>query len=230
MAKGNRQSLFWTSYSDLMTSLFFTLLVLFVVAIIAMGRANKILKDVVGKEKAKSEQLTKILQLDKQFKALSQSSSLKYIDSRKMFVAKELEGVEIFQPNKIELKDEFKDYKKIDEIGRSIEKILQGLHNNRKDFSYQLVIEGTAAIPWQQLKNKSFNPDNYDMLMLSYQRALVLYKRWVGQGLDLRKYNTEIIIAGSGFNGINRDQKIEENNKRFIIQIIPKISRFESSE
>ena len=147
-----------------------------------------------------------------------------------MFVAKELEGVEIFQPNKIELKDEFKDYKKIDVIGRSIDKILQGLHYNRKDFSYQLVIEGTAAIPWQQLKNKSFNPDNYDMLMLSYQRALVLYKRWVGQGLDLRKYNTEIIIAGSGFNGINRDQKIEENNKRFIIQIIPKISRFESTE
>ena len=36
MAKGNKKSLFWTSYSDLMTSLFFTLLVLFVVAIIAM--------------------------------------------------------------------------------------------------------------------------------------------------------------------------------------------------
>lgn len=41
MAKGNKKSLFWTSYSDLMTSLFFTLLVLFVVAIIAMGRALK---------------------------------------------------------------------------------------------------------------------------------------------------------------------------------------------
>ena len=43
--------------------------------------------------------------------------------------------------------------------------------------------------------------------------------------LDLRKYNTEIIIAGSGFNGNNRDNKVEENNKRFIIQIIPKIMR-----
>ena len=63
------------------------------------------------------------------------------------------------------------------------------------------------------------------MLILSYQRALVLYKRWAEQGLNLRKYNTEIIIAGSGFNGTNRDQRIEENNKRFIIQIIPKISR-----
>ena len=35
--------------------------------------------DVVGKEKAKSEQITKIIQLDKQYKPLSQSSSLKYI-------------------------------------------------------------------------------------------------------------------------------------------------------
>ena len=40
---------------------------------------------------------------------------------------------------------------------------------------------------------------------------------------DIRKYNTEVIIAGSGFNGINRDTIIEDNNKRFIIQIIPKI-------
>ena len=41
MAKGNKKSLFWTSYSELLTSLFITLLVLFVVAIIAMGRALK---------------------------------------------------------------------------------------------------------------------------------------------------------------------------------------------
>ena len=37
--KGRKDSLFWTSYSDLMTSLFFIMLVLFIVAIIAMSRA-----------------------------------------------------------------------------------------------------------------------------------------------------------------------------------------------
>ena len=37
--KGKRDSLFWTSYSDLMTSLFFVILVLFIVAVIAMGKA-----------------------------------------------------------------------------------------------------------------------------------------------------------------------------------------------
>lgn len=63
------------------------------------------------------------------------------------------------------------------------------------------------------------------MYWLSYKRALALYNKWRSQGLNLRDYNTEIIIAGSGFNGINRDNRVEDNNKRFIIQIIPKVSR-----
>lgn len=225
MTKGKHRDSFWLSYSDLMTSLFFIMLVLFIVCICKMKIANTQLQTTLKEANATNEQLQQILQLDKQFESLSESSSLRYIEERKMFVAKDLEGVEIFQPNKIILKPEFSDYKKIDEIGRSIEKILKGLYESNKEFSYQLVIEGTAAIPWKQLQDKSFNPDEYNMLILSYQRALVLYKRWAEQGLNLRKYNTEIIIAGSGFNGINRDQRIEENNKRFIIQIIPKISR-----
>ena len=73
--------------------------------------------------------------------------------------------------------------------------------------------------------NKTFNPDNQLMYSLSYNRALALYNRWLQKGLNLRKYNTEIIIAGSGFNGNNRDDKNEDNNKRFFIQIVPKINR-----
>ena len=65
------------------------------------------------------------------------------------------------------------------------------------------------------------------MYKLSYERALALYLRWKTIGIDLRRYNTEIIIAGSGFNGINRDNIKEDNNKRFIIQIIPKILNFQ---
>ena len=228
MATKRDKETFWLSYSDLMTSLFFIMFVLFIVSIVKMGRTNIEVMQALGEAKATNAQLEKILQLDEQFANLSKSSSLKYIEKRKMFVAEDLEGIEIFQPNSTTLKPEFSDFKKIDEIGCSIESILKGLYENNKDFSYQLVIEGTAAIPWQQLRDKSFNPDQYDVLMLSYQRSLVLYERWACNGLNLRKYNTEIIIAGSGFNGINRDERIEENNKRFIIQIIPKISRFNS--
>ena len=84
-----------------------------------------------------------------------------------------------------------------------------------KNFKYQLVIEGTAA------RTTKFNVDDPRMYILSYRRALALYNRWLKY--ELRKYNTEIIIAGSGFNGNNRDTKVEWNNKRFMIQIIPKI-------
>lgn len=37
MAENNKKALFWTSYSDLMTSLFFAVLVLFVVVVVAIG-------------------------------------------------------------------------------------------------------------------------------------------------------------------------------------------------
>jgi hypothetical protein len=57
----------------------------------------------------------------------------------------------------------------------------------------------------------------------SYERALAVYLLWNNNGINLRQYNTEILISGSGFNGLDRDD-IEENNKRFSIQIIPKIS------
>ena len=102
---------------------------------------------------------------------------------------------------------------------------MKRLHERNPNLNFQLVIEGNAAIPWQLLQTHSYNADNIRMYELSYHRALALYRHWLSKGVNLRKYNTEVIIAGSGFNGINRDNRVEENNKRFVIQIIPKISR-----
>lgn len=151
-----------------------------------------------------------------------------------MFYAKDFQEKEIFNPftgNNIEdaskIKDEYIDI--VDTVGNDLIKILEQLNSN-KQFSYQLVIEGNAAIPWQQLQNGSYNPDNTTMYDLSYRRALALYNRWRSNGLNFRQYNTEIIIAGSGFNGNNRDHRVEDYNKRFIIQIIPKIDRPEDTK
>ena len=88
-----------------------------------------------------------------------------------------------------------------------------------------MVVEGNAAIKWDKLKSHQYDPDDESMYLLSYNRALTLYRRWMAQGLDFRKYNTEVILAGSGFNGINRDTRVEDYNKRFVLQIIPKINR-----
>lgn len=228
MANSNKKALFWTSYSDLMTSLFFAMLVLFVVVVVAMGAANR--EAVQAKEKlekalkeanATNTQLQQILRLQDQFNTLTASSSMKYDEEKRMFYAKDFVGIEIFKPNEDVIKDEY--IKTVDKVGKDIKELIESLKANNNEFKYQLVIEGTAAIPYKELRAGTYNPDNISMYELSYHRALALYNRW--KHLDFRKSNTEIIIAGSGFNGINRDNKNEDNNKRFVIQIIPKIEK-----
>lgn len=234
MTKHKQNDSFWTSYSDLMTSLFFVMLVLFIVCLVKVNGINKDLREANKEANAQIEEYERILQLKEQFEVLTHASSLEYDSDKKMFYAKDFQEKEIFNPftgaNMVEaskIKDEYIGI--VDKVGNDLISILKELNSNEK-FSYQLVIEGNAAIPWQQLQNGSFNPDNATMYDLSYRRALALYNRWRSKGLNFRQYNTEIIIAGSGFNGINRDKQVEDYNKRFIIQIIPKIDRPEETK
>lgn len=228
MSNSNKKSLFWTSFSDLMTSMFFAMLVLFVVVVVAMGAANRNLQQtIIELEEAKkraeatAEQLTQITQLSEQFETLTTSSSLGYDADKRMFYAKDFVGIEIFHSNTDTIKNEY--LETVTNVGNDLQNILKQLNSNNKNFKYLLVIEGTAAIPWEQKISGTYNPDSPAMYDLSYRRALALYNKW--KHLNLRRYNTEIIIAGSGFNGINRDNINEDNNKRFIIQIIPKIDK-----
>lgn len=242
MAKNNKKALFWTSYSDLMTSLFFAVLVLFIVVVVAMGAVNKQVREAKqeleqafgqvreAKQKleqaledanATNEQLNQVLRLQDQFNTLTASSSLQYDEQKRMFYVKDFVGIEIFTPNEAVIKNEY--LETVDKVGKDIKHLIESLKVNNKDFKYQLVIEGTAAIPYEDLKTGSFNPDHIGIYELSYRRALALYNKW--KHLNFRESNTEIIIAGSGFNGINRDKIVEDNNKRFVIQIIPKIEK-----
>jgi hypothetical protein len=221
--KGKQKDPFWTSYSDLMTSLFFVMLVLFIICLIKVGGKNRELNKALNEANATNEQLENILQLEEQFKVLSKSTTLEYDSIKKIFFAKDFQEKEIFYPNDARIKEEYLEV--VDQVGNDLFQILKDLNSNKK-FSYQMVIEGYAAIKWDRLKSGNYDPDNHEMFYLSYNRALALYDRWREHDkLDFRKYNTEIIIAGSGFNGINRDPNVEEYNKRFIIQIIPKINR-----
>ena len=204
-----------------MTSLFFAMLVLFVVVVVAMGAVNKQLKEALNRAEITIEQQNQVLKLQEQFQTLAGSTSLDYDEEKRMFYAKDFVGVEIFKPDSAVIKQEF--INKVDEVGADIKNIIESLNKSSGNFKYQLVIEGTAAIPYKELRAGTYNKDNYEMYLLSYRRALALYKRW--QHFNFRESNTEIIIAGSGFNGINRDKVLEDNNKRFVIQIIPKIDR-----
>lgn len=213
MAKNKKQEPFWTSYSDLMTSLFFVMLVLFIISMLKVGGALK-------EANADKEDLENILHLQDQFEKLTKSTCLEYDSEKKIFYAPDFNNKNIFESYSDKILDTC--LNTVDRVGADLQTLISSLNENT-NFSYQLVIEGNAAIDWKKLLKNSYDPDNKDMYILSYKRALALYNRWRSKGINLRKYNTEIIIAGSGFNGNNRDNKTEDYNKRFLIQIIPKI-------
>lgn len=218
MSKNKYKDSFWLSYSDLMTSLFFIMLVLFIICVAKMGKS-------LNDANTTNERLKQILQLDKQFEELSKSSVLEYVEDKKMFIAKDLIGIEIFEPDSSIIKKEY--LKTVDKVGKDLENLLAKLNDNNPDFSYLLVIEGYSA----NNVRKSMSKDRTYNYKLSFERALALYNRWRVEGkIDLRKYNTEILICGSGLNGNNRDVEKEDNNKRFVIQILPKIRKIEGNE
>lgn len=80
---------------------------------------------------------------------------------------------------------------------------------------YLLIIEGQAS-------NDGY-AGNFD---LSYQRALSLYKYFqVNRHLDLKRENCEVLICGSGTEGVLRaypDNASNKKNQRFLIHILPK--------
>lgn len=228
MSKNKKESFFWTSYSDLMTSLFFIMLVLFVLSMVIVKqnarKANEEITRVLDSVqysldsvKVSNEQLTRILKIDEQFKPLQESGLFKYYPDTRKFVAKDLIGQEIFNPNEVVIKPEFK--QKTLEVGRVLDNLLRELTAN-KEFKYQVVIEGNMANTW----DKRYNNNLDDSYIASYKRALAVYKLWNDNNIDLRKYGVELLICGSGLNGLDREP-IEDNNKRFTIQIIPKVSR-----
>ncbi len=162
------------------------------------------------------EELEQILQLEKQFKPLQNDDDFIYLPKCKKYISRELSKIEIFEPNKTIIKDIYKT--STIKVGQKLESLLKRLNKDNSDFSYLIIIEGNMANSWDRKFNRN---DSYGYTT-SYKRALAVYNLWNKNNINLRKYNSEILISGSGFNGLCRDT-IEENNKRFSIQIVPKI-------
>ena len=98
MAKKKQNDSFWTSYSDLMTSLFFVMLVLFIVCLVKVNGINQELKEANSEANAKIEEYERILQLKEQFEVLTKATTLEYDQEKKMFYAKDFQEKELFDP------------------------------------------------------------------------------------------------------------------------------------
>jgi hypothetical protein len=198
--KPKSSNFFWPSYTDLMTSLFFIMLVLYVLTFVKLKL----------QQKATEEQLNKIKEIQNAVKELPKEY-FKYDEKNKRF--------ELIQQIQFDKKDaviklEYESY--LLKVGLSIEKLIKTLKNkkvtqNIGNIKYLVVIEGMAS-------NDSYLL-NYE---LSYQRALALYNFWKRSSINFDPDICEVQIAGSGVGGVGRDQ-IEINNQKFLIQIVPKI-------
>lgn len=201
MKKNN--NIFWIGYSDLMTSLFFIMLVLFVVTIAYLQ----------NQKKATEKQLKKIEELQTAVKKLPQN----YFEYQPQYKRFKLKKQIQFDKGKDEIKDEYTAY--LIGVGKSINNLIDSLNSNREyksfDIKYLVIIEGMASI------------DSYkDNFGLSYRRALALYELWKKEigGIIFNPNYCEIQIAGSGTQGIREYSDVKEYmNQQFLIQIVPKM-------
>jgi hypothetical protein len=201
------------------------MLVLFVITIgylqVKISENERLIEELKIREQGliqETERLQKLLNLEEQFKPLIDDNSFYYLSDCKKFIVKDLMGIEIFNPNKVVIKPEY--ISRTISAGKKIDAFLGELSEQNKGFSYLLVIEGNMANDFKKPKPV----DRPDFYLKSYERALAVYNLWLKNGINFRQHDVEVMICGSGLNGLCRDP-VEENNKRFSIQIIPKVSK-----
>jgi len=213
--KAKTKDFFWPSYTDLMTSLFFIMLVLFVLVFVKQQRQIKDLERQLAIVNAVDENLkplksdTTLFTYEEQYKRFKLSFEVKFHPDKSQISATDLELYSITVNN-------------IDKAGTKLKSIIDALKQSKdsdsklKDVSYILVIAGYASKTGEE-------NHNYE---LSYQRALSLRNYWRSKSIDFEapEYNNliDLQLSGNGWGGIGR-QNNEPDNQRFLIQIFPKI-------
>ncbi len=220
---------FWPSYVDLMTALFLTMLVLFVLS-------YKLFRDKQANlERANTQlnvQLKEKKKLDEIKEALKKLEDPRYFIYNKDFKRYELSFDVTFDSNSPILKPEYKP--RLVQAGRFLVRQLSSL-NQADSTQYLVVIEGRTARYNTRLANGTYsyntplNNDGVSTRQLSYLRALAVFQLWREAGIAFPAPRYEVVPAGSGFGGVNRYRDAQEDlNKRFIIQIQPKIGSINS--
>jgi len=211
MSKQKRESFFWTSYSDLMTSLFFVMLVLFVLTIALLHRK---MVDIENEKKATQAQLDKIKEIEEAVNRIDSA----YFDYNNIY-KKHVMKIRVNFPVGVSNMNVIDNYtqNELKKAGHSIQNSLKRISQEYPEIKYLLIIEGQAS--------KDNYPRNYE---LSYERALALSRFWSDNTIDFGS-NCEVLISGSGIGGTMRESE-ELINQRFLIHIVPKPGIIEASK
>lgn len=197
MRKGS--GFFWPSFADLMTALFFIMLVLYVLTYLKL----------TNQQRATEQQLNKIKEIQAAVKELPQDY-FQYDSEYKRFSL--VQNIE-FERGQDIIKPKYEQY--LIDVGVSIKDLISNLKSEyaQQDIKYVVIIEGMAS------------NDNYiDNYPLSYKRAWAVMKLWQRENVMPDQSVCEVQVAGSGTGGIGRFPNNEEfKNQRILIQIVPKI-------
>jgi hypothetical protein len=210
MAKSNekKRDFFWLSYSDLMTSLFFVMLVLFV---LVYTMQNKM----IGELGEKGRELDRIKEIEKTVNNID-TAYFKYDAENKKHI---LNMQFLFPKGSYDISKIVPDKRaELRKAGNVIKQLVLK-YPEVENIKYLIVVEGQAS------KDNWIGNDD-----LSYHRAQSLIEFWEQNKIGLDKLkNCEIIVAGSGEKGIPRTQPdIGNANQRFLITIVPKIGQIKN--
>lgn len=209
MAKRKPESFFWTSYSDLMTSMFFVMLVLFVLTVALLQ--NKMIQ--TEKEK---EHLEALIAKGEQIEKSIEKIDNRYFDYNDTYKRHTLKNVRAsFRTGSSDINDiSAEDRATLESAGKAIQEMLVTAKDSIPEARYLVIIEGQSS--------KDGYAYNYE---LSYSRALSLVKFWSSKNITFDDLPCEVIISGSGQSSQFRelpDIPGNKDNQRFVIHIIPK--------
>ena len=208
MAK--KESFFWTSYSDLMTSMFFVMLVLFVCVVALLHRR---MTEIDAERKATTEQLRVIKEIEEATHTID-TMYFEYRPEHKKHVLK----IQVqFDRGSADIDDiDYETQEELISAGKSIQRFIERITAEHPEVQYLLVVEGQAS-------RDNFSR-NYE---LSYNRALTLKRLWESNNIDFGK-KCEVVIGGNGDGKLSGTgfmrEPIESKNQRFLIHILPKTS------
>ena len=214
-----KNDFFWPSFTDLMTSLFFIVLILYAVTYVLLKKKTTVLEEklkIIETVEANLEPLKNDKELftyEEEYNRFKLSFDVKFLDDKFSILVDH------------DLVNPYETRKKITDAGKKLKAVVDHLrlekdkNKNLDKVSYILVIAGYAS--------KDNNPirlvHNYE---LSYQRALNLWQYWKAIGIDFEseqyKGLIDLQISGNGWGGVGRLSN-EKDNQRFLIQIFPKI-------
>jgi outer membrane protein OmpA-like peptidoglycan-associated protein len=222
MKKTKKESFFWTSYSDLMTSLFFVMLVLFVLVIVLLSKKiteteqDKQIAEIekrkaVAEKQATEKQLAKIREIEESVEKINPE----YFEYDAQYKRHTLKNITVsFNRESSNIYDiPQSDLVRLLEVGRSINTFVDEAVKSIPEIKYLLIVEGQSSRD-RYIRNHE----------LSYERALALFRYWKSHDIDFDAKHCEVIISGSGQESPFRnlpDNSSNKSNQRFVIHIIP---------